>query len=86
MTDAFAPAHSTDDPDDGMCGRKSAYRGPVTVRVDGAQVEVDAQLHRFFQPIDGRYHWYGRLAAHDRISAWVAEHGRAPGRRLGRRR
>ena len=57
---------------------EAGYRGPVTVRVEGAQVEVDAQLHGFFQPIDGSYHWYGRLAPHDRISAWVAEHGRAP--------
>ena len=52
------------------------YRGPVTVRVDGTPVEVDAQLHGFFQPIDGSYHWYGRLAPDERISTWVAEHGR----------
>ena len=76
MTGGFAPAHPTREPGDGTYGRKTAYRGPVTVRVDGAPVEVDAQLHGFFQPIDGSYHWYGRLAPDERISTWVAEHGR----------
>jgi Domain of unknown function (DUF4873) len=37
------------------------YEGPVRVRLDDAVVEVHAQLHGFFQPIDGSYHWYGRL-------------------------
>ena len=55
-----------------------SYRGPVTMRVDGATVEVDGELHGLFQPIDGSFHWYGRLAPDERISAWVAEHGRAP--------
>jgi hypothetical protein len=29
---------------------------------------VIAALHGFFQPIDGRYHWYGRIQ-HDNTCA-----------------
>ncbi|MGH3455170.1 MAG: DUF4873 domain-containing protein [Nocardioidaceae bacterium] len=54
------------------------YRGSVRVRLGGSAVEVEGQLHGFFQPIDGSYHWYGRLAPDERISAWVADRGRAP--------
>jgi hypothetical protein len=54
------------------------YEGRLTVRVEGSAIEVEGQLHGFFQPIDGSYHWYGRLAPDERISAWVAEHGRDP--------
>jgi Domain of unknown function (DUF4873) len=53
------------------------YEGLVRVRLDGSVVDVDGQLHGFFQPIDGSYHWYGRLAADDRIDDLVAERGRA---------
>jgi hypothetical protein len=53
------------------------YEGPLTVRVDGVTVEVDGELHGFFQPIDGSFHWYGRLAPDERISTLVAERGRA---------
>jgi Domain of unknown function (DUF4873) len=53
------------------------YEGPVRVYLDGSVVEVDARLHGFFQPIDGSYHWYGRLAPDDRIGDLVAERGRA---------
>jgi hypothetical protein len=53
------------------------YERWLTVRVEGSAIEVVGQLHGFFQPIDGSYHWYGRLAPDERISAWVAERGRA---------
>ena len=29
-------------------------------------------LRGTFQPIDGRYHWYGRIAQHDDVDALVA--------------
>ena len=61
-----------------MADADLGYEGRLTVRAEGSAIEVEGQLHGFFQPIDGSYHWYGRLAPDERIGAWVAEHGRAP--------
>jgi len=50
---------------------------------------VEVSLRGAFQPIDGRYHWYGRVAQHDDVDALVASgapvvlrtpHGDAVGR------
>lgn len=51
------------------------YAGPVTIRVADSEIEVQATLRGQFDPIDGRYHWYGRLASHDRLARLA---GRAP--------
>ncbi|RFU84539.1 DUF4873 domain-containing protein [Streptomyces triticagri] len=53
------------------------YTGPATlvVRAAGdstAEFTVEAVLRGHFQPIDGRYHWYGRLAAHPELSELLA--------------
>lgn len=37
------------------------YHGPATVVADGCQLAVTARLLGRFEPIDGRYRWYGRL-------------------------
>src|SRR4051812_9903841 len=37
----------------------------VEVLVDGAVYGADAWLSVRFEPIDGRYHWSGRLASRD---------------------
>jgi len=65
------------------------YTGDA-VLVDGErEVPVRAVLRGYFQPIDGRYHWYGRVAQHDDVDALVASgapvvlrtpHGDAVGR------
>lgn len=50
------------------------YSGTVTVVAEpsgGAEpvtVELSARLRATFQPIDGRLHWYGRLAADETLS------------------
>jgi hypothetical protein len=36
--------------------------------VAGTEIGVQVQLKGQFQPIDGRYHWYGRIAANERLS------------------
>ena len=47
------------------------YTGDA-VLVDGErQVEVRATLRGHFQPIDGRYHWYGRLDADQAVTDLV---------------
>ena len=72
------------------------YDGPARLVTDGTDgtddsgVDVEVRLRGAFQPIDGRFHWYGRIAQHDAIDALVAAgcarvvlrtpHGDAPGR------
>ncbi len=51
-----------DDHDDG-------YEGPATLVAGGARVDVQVRLRGHFQPIDGRYHWYGRIEPNE---AWPA--------------
>lgn len=63
-----------------MAGHDEAdgYTGPVTLRIGDRDFDVPAELRGHFEPIDGRYHWYGRLARHDGVAAVLA-----PGRALG---
>jgi Domain of unknown function (DUF4873) len=54
--------HPHDDHDD-----EDGYRGPAALRLesaDAAPLEVEVTLRGHFEPLDGRYHWYGRVAAH----------------------
>jgi hypothetical protein len=64
------------------------YAGPSTVTTGEVRIPVDADLRGRFDPIDGRFHWYGRLAASPDLDALGAgstvtvttEHGAAEGR------
>ena len=40
------------------------YTGAATLVVGGAEFAVEVDLRGHFQPIDGYYHWYGRIAVH----------------------
>ncbi|MGA8116655.1 MAG: DUF4873 domain-containing protein, partial [Actinocatenispora sp.] len=55
---------------------EDGYRGPVTLSVDGRSVRVDAELRGEFEPISGRYRWYGRLAADDGVAGLAADRAR----------
>ncbi|GHF23557.1 DUF4873 domain-containing protein [Amycolatopsis deserti] len=46
---------------------EDGYTGPATVVVDGAEVPVEVELRGHFQPIDGYYRWYGRIAPNARL-------------------
>ncbi len=48
------------------------YTGPATVVVNDTEVEVEVDLRGFFQPIDGRFHWYGRVAVNTRLNDLVS--------------
>ncbi|HWC81941.1 MAG TPA: DUF4873 domain-containing protein [Pseudonocardiaceae bacterium] len=37
------------------------YLGPATLVVEGVEFSVEVQLRGHFQPIDGRFRWYGRI-------------------------
>jgi hypothetical protein len=55
------------DDDPGM--PDEGYRGPATLVVEGAEFAVRVDLRGHFQPIDGRYRWYGRVEAHEELTA-----------------
>ncbi len=40
---------------------EAGYRGPATLEFEGEERAVDVELRGTFQPVDGRYHWYGRV-------------------------
>ena len=61
------------------------YDGPARI----AETEVEVLLRGHFEPIDGRFHWWGRIAADERLDAehssgstvtLVTPHGEAVGR------
>ncbi len=65
------------------------YDGPAHLVADGRTVGVEVRLRGFFQPLDGRYHWYGRITRHADVDALVESgasvvlrtpHGEAAGR------
>ena len=48
------------------------YSGPAQVLVGAEAVAVRVELRGFFQPIDGLFHWYGRIAADPELDRLVA--------------
>ena len=67
---------------------EDGYSGPATLEAAGRRFEVTVELRGYFQPIDGRYHWYGRIAADEAVAATLpagrvdgcltTRHGSAP--------
>ncbi len=57
-------------------GHDDGYDGPATVEASGTQVPIQVQLRGHFQPIDGRYHWYGRIEPNESLSRLLGQ-GRA---------
>ncbi|TDD53678.1 DUF4873 domain-containing protein [Saccharopolyspora elongata] len=47
------------------------YRGPATLLADERELAVEVVLRGHFQPIDGRFHWYGRLSAHQDVDEFA---------------
>jgi hypothetical protein len=54
---------STPDQTVGHEDHDEGYGGAATVLIGNVEVAVRAELRGHFQPIDGHFHWYGRLAA-----------------------
>ena len=48
---------------------EDGYRGEATLVVDGTELTVQVDLRGYFQPIDGYYRWYGRVAVNDELTA-----------------
>lgn len=51
------------------------YSGQAQVLTDDADpIEVQVQLRGHFEPNDGRFHWYGRIAPHTSLDAGRSGH------------
>ncbi len=48
---------------------EDGFDGPAILVVDGEELAVTVHLRGQFQPIDGRYQWYGRIEANPQLSA-----------------
>ncbi len=48
---------------------EQGYAGPATLAIGAQSYAVQVELRGVFQPIDGRFHWYGRIAAHEGLAA-----------------
>jgi len=48
---------------------EDGYRGPAEVAVAGTRVRAEVHLAGHLEPLDGRYHWYGRITRHDALVA-----------------
>ncbi|SFR26662.1 protein of unknown function [Lentzea waywayandensis] len=50
---------------------EEGYSGTATLVFGEEEVAVEVDLRGYFQPIDGRYHWYGRIKKHDDVTSRV---------------
>ena len=50
---------------------EEGYTGEATLVFETGEVPVQVDLRGFFQPIDGRYHWYGRITENAQVTALV---------------
>jgi hypothetical protein len=65
------------------------YDGPARVHAGDTEIGVDVRLRGHFEPIDGRFHWFGRIASAEALDAatgsgatvtLTTEHGTAEAR------
>jgi cation diffusion facilitator CzcD-associated flavoprotein CzcO len=59
-------------------GDSDGYEGTAVLEVDRSRFDVQVRLRGHFQPIDGRYHWYGRIDAHEGLDELLGS-GKATG-------
>ncbi len=45
------------------------YAGPALLTVDGRAVAVEVHLTGHLEPLDGRFHWYGRMQRDGAVTA-----------------
>lgn len=48
------------------------YSGPAMLAIGDARFDVQVELRGRFEPIDGRYHWYGRIASDESLAELLA--------------
>ena len=57
--DPWVPKHDDED----------GYRGPASLAVADYTIDVEVVLGGHLEPLDGKYHWYGRIAQNDAVDA-----------------
>lgn len=57
--DPWVPEHDDED----------GYRGPAHLVVGDDAIDVEVVLGGHLEPLDGKYHWYGRIAQNDVVDA-----------------
>lgn len=60
-----------------------AYAGSAALSADGAQVTVQVRLSGRVEPVDGRYHWAGRIAPHEAVTRLFMAGVRSAALRIG---
>jgi Domain of unknown function (DUF4873) len=45
------------------------YEGPAQLHVGESTIDVEVVLAGHLEPLDGRYHWYGRVVQNDEVDA-----------------
>jgi hypothetical protein len=51
---------------------EDGYSGPARLSIGDAGFDVQVELRGHFEPIDGRYHWYGRIASNESLAELLA--------------
>jgi hypothetical protein len=51
-----------------MSDNEDGYSGPARLTIGQAVFDVQVELRGHFEPIDGRYHWYGRVAQSEALA------------------
>jgi hypothetical protein len=48
---------------------EDGYQGDAILEAGSLRLAVRVRLRGYFQPLDGRYHWYGRIAPDPELAA-----------------
>jgi cation diffusion facilitator CzcD-associated flavoprotein CzcO len=59
------------------------YTGPAMLAVAGSQLPVEVRLSGRVEPVDGRYHWAGRIAPQETITRLIRAGTRSATLRIG---
>lgn len=51
---------------------EDGYSGSARLSIGDAGFDVRVELRGHFEPIDGRYHWYGRIASNESLAELLA--------------
>jgi hypothetical protein len=51
-----------------MDHEEDGYTGVARLSIGADRFDVRVELRGHFEPIDGRYHWYGRIDAHEALA------------------
>lgn len=60
-----------------MQDNEDGYLGAAAVIVGDVELAVEVELRGHFQPIDGRYHWYGRVRPNAELAELIGGRKRA---------